>query len=356
MLKLENLQVKINNKILFDINLEIKGGEYFVLLGPSGVGKTVLVETIINLEKSRPIGYLPQDLFLFPHLNVRDNILYGARERKIPVDEQGKRFDDLVSILNIENIISRDDVRNLSLGEKQRVALARALIVKPEILFLDEPFASIDEYQKRILQLKLKEINRRYGITIFHITHNREEAFMLGDRLAIMINGKIQQIGTHDEIYYHPNSIGVARFMLNQNIFEGRIEKTDYDEVLIKTKEGVELRAKSEITGEVFCGIRPEEIAVIRPDRPIKPSVEDNRFNGKVSEIFEKGGNHIIFLEIRNRVLLEVIIPNCAYRDMEIGVGKTIEVCLKKSAIWVLPVLKNSVKNFVDKQSIFGDN
>lgn len=341
MLKLENLQVKINNKILFDISLEIKNGEYFVLLGPSGVGKTVLVETIIDLKKSRPIGYLPQDLFLFPHLNVRDNILYGARERKIPVDKQRKRFDDLVSVLNIENIISRNDVGTLSLGEKQRVALARALIVEPEILFLDEPFASIDEYQKRILQLKLKEINRRYKITIFHVTHNREEAFMLGDRLAIMIDGKIRQVGTHDEIYYRPNSIEVARFMLNQNIFEGEIVEIKHDEVLIKTKDGLDLKANREVMDykEVFCGIRPEEIAVIRPDRPIKPLVEDNRFRGKVSEIFEKGGNHIIFLEIQNSTLLEVVVPNCAYRDMEIGVGKTIEVCLKKSSIWVLPAV-----------------
>ncbi|MFH1287873.1 MAG: ATP-binding cassette domain-containing protein [bacterium] len=373
MLEIKDLQIKIDNKILFNVNLNINNGEYFVLLGPSGVGKTLLIETIINLRspfkgnvflngknitclppESRPISYLPQDSFLFPHLGVKDNILYGARERKIPVDEQNKRFDDLVAVLNIKNIIGRDDVRTLSLGEQQRAALARALMVNPEVLFLDEPFASIDEYQKRILQLKLKEINRLYKITIFHVTHDREEAFMLGDRLAIMLDGKMRQIGLRDEIYYNPNCIEVARFMLNQNIFSGKIMERKDNEVLIRTKDGLSLKAqvkiplnppltKGEIGGfngkdEVFCGIRPEEIAVIRQDRPLKPIVQDNLVEGEIAEIFEKGGNHILILKLLDKNLnIEVIIPNCAYRDMEISAGKKIGVCLKKNAIWILP-------------------
>ncbi|MEW6086954.1 MAG: ABC transporter ATP-binding protein [bacterium] len=362
MLEIKDLELKIENKILFNINLEINKGEYFVLLGPSGVGKTLLIEAVINLRRpykgrvfldgkditslppeNRPISYLPQDSFLFPHLGVKDNILFGARERKIRINEQNKRFNDLVSVLNIKNIIGRGDIMTLSLGEQQRVALARALIVNPEILFLDEPFASVDEYQKRILQVKLKEINRLFEITIFHVTHDREEAFMLGDRLAIMIDGKIRQTGTRDEIYYHPTSIEVARFMLNQNIFTGEIAGMQNDDLLIKTEEGLEFKAqkpgkKFKEKDKIFCGIRPEEIAVIRPDRPLKPMLEDNLFEGEISEIFEKGGNHIIILKLIDKnFLLEVIVPNCAYRDMNISTGKIIQVCLKKNSIWVLP-------------------
>lgn len=364
-MELKDLQIKIDNKILFDVNLSINKGEYFVLLGPSGVGKTLLVEAIINLRKpyrgsvlldgkdvtslspeNRPVSYLPQDSFLFPHLGVKDNILFGARERKIPIDEQNKRFDDLVSVLNIKNIIGRDDVRTLSLGEQQRVALARALMVNPEILFLDEPFASVDEYQKRILQLKLKEINRLFKITIFHVTHDREEAFMLGDRLAIMIGGKIRQIGVRDEIYYHPSCIEVARFMLNQNIFSGTVIEVNDEEISVEIDKSFVLktlnRNKNYKTGDlVYCGIRPEEVAVIRPDRPLKPMLEDNLVEGKISEIFEKGGNHILILKLLDKdPVIEVIIPNCAYRDMKTAVGKIIEVCLKKNSIWILPFLK----------------
>ncbi|MDD5773684.1 MAG: ATP-binding cassette domain-containing protein [bacterium] len=361
MLEIKDLQIKIDNKILFNVNLNINKGEYFVLLGPSGVGKTLLIETIINLRKpykgcvlldgkdvtslspeNRPVSYLPQDSFLFPHLGVKDNIYFGARERKIPVAEQNKRFDDLVSVLNIKNIIGRDDVRTLSLGEQQRVALARALMVKPEILFLDEPFASVDEYQKRILQLKLKEINRLFKITIFHVTHDREEAFMLGDRLAIMIDGKIRQIGARDDIYYHPTCIEVARFMLNQNIFSGKILEVTGEEANIEIKKGLILKAlnrskKFNAGDQVYCGIRPEEIAVIRPDRPLKPMLQDNLVKGEISEIFEKGGNHILILKLLDKDPdIEVVIPNCAYRDMETAVGKIISVCLKKNSIWIL--------------------
>lgn len=358
MLRVENLSVKVGDFSLDEINFEIKNGEHFVLLGPSGAGKTVLVEAICGIKKiksgrvllngvditfaplhKRNISYLPQDLCLFPGMSVLENIIYPLKRRKTPEDEMMKKVDSVCELLNIKHIIERKDINSLSGGEKQRVALARALIWEPKILIIDEPFSALDLSIKRSLQRELVKISRETSTTIIHVTHDREEAFMLGDRIGILIDGRLHQIGTKDEIYYHPATIETARYLISENnIFEGEVVYIRGEEVGLKN-EHIFLVANrySDIKGgdRVFFGIRPEEISVIRPGRPLRPQVQHNLFKGFVKEIYEKGASHILMVEAE-KFLIEIDIPNCAFRDLQIQTGNEITFSMKKRAIWYI--------------------
>jgi ABC-type Fe3+/spermidine/putrescine transport system ATPase subunit len=239
MLRTEKLTAVRGGFVLGPIDLALDNQSYLTILGPSGAGKTIFLEACMGLippasgqvwlnsknathipPEERQISYLPQDLALFNHLSVRENILFGARKRKLPREVVQQRFEDLLGLLDLENVIDRQSLSSLSGGEKQRVALARALLPGPRLLFLDEPFSALDANIKRLLQVKLREINQQLGVTILHVTHDQEEAFMLGEKIAVMINGKFRQIGERDEIYYQPSTLEVARFLRNQNIFD----------------------------------------------------------------------------------------------------------------------------------------
>jgi len=233
-LSIENLSNQIENFSLKDINLEIDKGEYFVLLGQSGSGKTRLLEAIAGLDHSsgsirykedeissknpehRDIGFVYQDFALFPNLNVEENIVFSGRYREI--EDAQEHFKDIVDFLELKDLLDRS-IKDLSGGEKQRVALARALYSKPKILLLDEPLSAIDPTFRNAIMKKLKELHRRYDLTTIHVTHNFREASYLADKIAIIMDGKIEQIGSPDEVLNHPKSIEIAKFLGFKNIF-----------------------------------------------------------------------------------------------------------------------------------------
>ncbi len=233
-LKIENLSSTIDNFVLDNINIEIKKNEYFVLLGQSGSGKTRLLETLAGLNSSsgkiyydekeislllpenRDIGFVYQDFALFPNLNVEENIKFSSRYKKI--ENSKELFNDLVDFLKLEKLLKRD-IENLSGGEKQRVAIARALFSKPKILLLDEPLSAIDPTFRNSIMKSLKDIHKRYNLTTIHVTHNFREASYLADKIAIIMNGKIQQIGKSENVLNHPANIEVAKFLGFKNIF-----------------------------------------------------------------------------------------------------------------------------------------
>ncbi len=233
-LSIKHLSNQIENFSLKDINLEIDKGEYFVLLGQSGSGKTRLLEAISGLDHSsgnirykedeissknpehRDIGFVYQDFALFPNLNVEENIVFSGRYREIK-DAQ-EHFEDIVNFLELKDLLDRS-IKDLSGGEKQRVALARALYSKPKILLLDEPLSAIDPTFRNAIMKKLKELHRRYDLTTIHVTHNFREASYLADKIAIIMDGKIEQIGSPDEVLNHPKSIEIAKFLGFKNIF-----------------------------------------------------------------------------------------------------------------------------------------
>lgn len=361
MIRAEGLIAKRGDFTLGPIDLDLGQESYLTLLGPSGSGKTLFLETCMGLipassgnvwlngqdvTSSRPeqrhISYLPQDLALFPHLNVRENILFGAKRRGLDKVATEKRLDNLQSLLDLHKVIDRTDVTSLSGGEKQRVALARALLPQPQVLFLDEPFSALDATIKRQLQVKLREINKQLGVTILHVTHDQEEAFMLGEKIAVMIQGKLCQVGSRDDIYYRPETLEVARFLRNQNILDMTVEDIGPDGSM-HMGNAISLAApihQSARTGQRFAtGIRSEEVIVIRPNKPIGPDLQENLFKGTVTDILAFGGTHTLCVKLHGSdVTIDVELPNCAMRDLGYAIGDDLQICLRKRSLWTIPV------------------
>ncbi len=240
MLEVKDLQKSYDN-FNIAVDFTIAKGEFFSLLGPSGCGKTTTLRLIAGLEdcdsgsiklsglditklppQKRNLGLVFQDYALFPHLSVTENILYGLRKEKREIKE--RRLKDLLALFKLEDLKDRS-VRRLSGGESQRVALARALAVEPNLLLLDEPFAALDPALRQSLREELKELQKTLGLTIVFVTHNQEEALSLSDRIALLENGRIVQMGTPFEIYTQPNSPYVASFFGQVNLVQLEVKK-----------------------------------------------------------------------------------------------------------------------------------
>ena len=366
MIRVEQLTARQGDFRLGPVDLDLSSSSYLTILGPSGAGKTLFLETCMGLiapdsgrvwlggknvtriaPEQRHISYLPQDLALFPHLNIRENILFGAKRRKLDKDQTKSRLANLLDLLELHSIINRKNVATLSGGERQRVALARALLPEPRLLFLDEPFSALDATIKRQLQVKLREINQRLEVTILHVTHDQEEAFMLGEQIAVMIRGQLQQVGPRDEIYYRPASLDVARFLRNQNIFNLIVEEVLPDGSLLLGNR-LSLKAPGYAGAKkghrLATGIRSEEVMVIRPDRPIGPELQDNLFHATVSDILVFGGTHTLCVNLNNSdINVDVELPNCAMRDLGYAVGDNLQVCLRKRSLWTIPVVEADI-------------
>jgi len=241
-LSIKHLSSQIEDFSLKDINMELEKGEYFVLLGQSGSGKTRLLEAIAGLDNStgsitykedeisgktpehRDIGFVYQDFALFPNLNVKENIVFSGRYKEI--EDTEVHFEDIIDFLELKDLLERS-ISDLSGGEKQRVAIGRALYAKPKILLLDEPLSAIDPTFRNAIMKKLKEIHRRYDLTTIHVTHNFREASYLADKIAIIMDGKIEQIGAPDEVLNHPKSIEIAKFLGFKNIFPATLIESE---------------------------------------------------------------------------------------------------------------------------------
>lgn len=265
MIQIEDLTVQFGDFQLRELCLELAAGRTLAVLGPSGAGKSVLLETLMGVRapqagrvlihgtdarelppEAREIAYIPQDLALFPHLSVRDNILFGARARGRSSDT--RQLSWLVERLQLEEVFERKSVLGLSGGERQRVALARALAVEPRVLFLDEPFSALDRERRRDAVELLRDVKSRLGTTIVLVTHDLEEASLLADDVAVLLDGRLAQHGSRDVVFNHPVSRRVARFLLMSNILERAC-------LPVVTVDG---HAESR-----WIGIRPEEIVLL---------------------------------------------------------------------------------------------
>ena len=231
--------------VLKGISLAIGKGEFITLLGSSGCGKTTTLRIIAGLEM--PDGgqvfldgkdVTSQNYALFPHMNVADNIGYGLKLKKTPKEEIRRKVKKMLELVQLPGYEKRKP-SELSGGQKQRVAIARALVNNPKVLLLDEPLGALDLQLRRAMQIELKRLQKKLGITFVYITHDQEEAINMSDRIAVMNEGRFEQIGSPDEIYNHPRTSYVATFVGNANILKGRAAGTENGCVLVELPGGI---------------------------------------------------------------------------------------------------------------------
>lgn len=271
------------NHIVKDLDIDVYKGEFLTLLGPSGCGKTTTLRMIAGFEQptsgeillegqnvanqppnKRDVNTVFQNYALFPHMNVRDNIGYGLRMKGTSKEEINRRVQDALRIVQMESFATRKP-RELSGGQQQRVAVARAIVNNPTVLLLDEPLGALDLKLRKQMQFELKHLQQKLGITFIYVTHDQEEALTMSDRIAVMNNGRIEQIDTPNQIYNHPTTKFVADFIGETNLLAGKLVATTEhtQEVVI---EGVQFIFPRQFTAnaqdDVFVSIRPEQISI----------------------------------------------------------------------------------------------
>lgn len=266
-----------------DVSLDIPEGEFFALLGPSGCGKTTTLRVIAGFEEPtagelllrgesmrgippfhRPVNTVFQDYALFPHMNVMQNVMFGLKMAKVPAKEARRRAEEALEMVRLPHVGDRKP-RALSGGQRQRVALARALVNRPSVLLLDEPLGALDLKLRRAMQLELKHLQQQVGITFIYVTHDQEEALTMADRIAVMNEGEVLQVGRADEIYERPTSRFVADFIGETNFIDGTLESKDGKLGLLRLPGGAGLRGVLRdpdvaVGGGATLAVRPEKV------------------------------------------------------------------------------------------------
>lgn len=348
MISIRGLSRKWQDFKLEDISLDVKDQEYFVILGPTGAGKTLVLELIAGFHEpdegeirmgqkdvtnlspqERDVGFVYQNYSLFPHLTVEENIEFGPAVQKVSDKQVGERKIEIMDTLDISHLKDRYP-KTLSGGEQQKVALARALILNPKILLLDEPISALDVPSQEEVRQRLKDIHRESEITTIHVTHNREEASWLGDRLGVMSDGKIVQIGSPDEVFRKPKSEFVANFVGTENVFPGT---SNMEEEISKIDigGGVEIQSTEIREGQVKACIRPEEIIV--SNQPIKSSGR-NMFEGEIVGVSDL--ENTVRLEIDTGRNFTVVVTKKSRSDMNLKIGKKVYIAFKASSVHVI--------------------
>ena len=292
-----------NNVIIEDLSLRIREGEFFTLLGPSGCGKTTLLRMIAGFNSieggdfyfndtrindidpsKRHIGMVFQNYAIFPHLSVRDNVMFGLKnqERKMPKAEMVAEAEKFMQLMHIDEYAERKPER-LSGGQQQRVALARALVIKPDVLLMDEPLSNLDAKLRVEMRETIRSIQHNVGITTVYVTHDQEEAMAVSDRIAVMNLGEIQQIGTPQAIYQRPANLFVASFIGRTNLLPGEITMDGETAQLcaagytvpVDTLEASEMKNQ-----KVVVSVRPEEFVIVKEGEGISATVTSSTFLG----------------------------------------------------------------------------
>ena len=347
MISIRDLKVDLGEFVLQDINLDIASGEYFIILGPTGAGKTVLLEAIAGLHpvlrgtitidgreitrlkpEKRGVAIVYQDQMLFPHLSVEENIAFGLKATKCPKQEIKPRIQDIAELLGIAHLLDREP-KTLSGGEKQRVALARSLVTQPAVLLLDEPLSALDPQTRENMQHEMAELHRRLKVTIIHITHDLEEAMALGDRVAVLNEGQIAQVGSPEDILRRPNSAFVAEFALTRNVFAGHAREADGGRVSVDIG-GIEMVVTTSARGPVHVALRPEDILLsLEPLR----STARNVFEGTITRMLERGA--VTYVTVAVPPEFVCLVTRQAQEELNLREGVGVWITFKASAIHV---------------------
>lgn len=297
-----------NNTVISDLSVDIKEGELFTLLGPSGCGKTTLLRMIAGFNSieggdfyfgdkrvndmdpgKRNIGMVFQNYAIFPHLSVKENVAFGLKNRKLEKDKIEAATEEFLKLMQID--IYKDRMpEKLSGGQQQRVALARALVIKPDVLLMDEPLSNLDAKLRVEMRTAIKEIQKEVGITTVYVTHDQEEAMAISDRIAVMKDGVIQHLGTPKDLYHRPSNLFVATFIGRTNVIDASLivegEKANLqltNNYAIEIDTLVQENMKS---GNVKVSIRPEEFVISETNEGLDAVIESSIFLGLNTHYF----------------------------------------------------------------------
>ncbi|MFT4012633.1 MAG: ABC transporter ATP-binding protein [Paracoccus sp. (in: a-proteobacteria)] len=328
-------------QVVDHLNLTIDEGEFLTLLGPSGSGKTTTLMMLAGFEKPsagdvsfngsrindtptyrRNFGMVFQNYALFPHMSVAQNLAFPLRMHKFPKSEIEGRVKRALDMIKLDKVADRRPIQ-LSGGQQQRVALARALVFEPRMVLLDEPLGALDKQLREHMQLEIRELHDRLGLTMLYVTHDQSEALTMSDRVAIFNEGRIQHIGPPDEVYDRPRTAFVARFMGENNAIEGKVAQAGDGGVVLRTPEGAEIRALAQ---EGLAQGAAAQV-LVRPENVRLGAAEDgaNRFPARVRDVIYHGDHLRAVLDV------ERIGPVTAYVPRGLGarrpaVGDTVGV------------------------------
>ena len=327
-----------NNVVIEGLSAEIRPGEFFTLLGPSGCGKTTLLRMIIGfntIEKGeisvdgkvvnriptnrRNMGMVFQNYAVFPHMNVRDNVAYGLKTRKVPKAERYRKADEILKLVKMDAYADRMPAQ-LSGGQQQRIALARAIVIEPDVLLMDEPLSNLDAKLRVEMRNVIKRIQAQVGITTVYVTHDQEEALAISDRIAVMHDGVIQQIGTPKHIYQRPANEFVSGFIGLSNFIDASLEGGTLD---FGGGYRVEMRnlAKDSLE-KVHVAVRPEEFVIRPKGEPGIPAVVN-------SSVFLGMTLHY-FVSLANGQELEVVVPSDLNEIIPDGTAVSLQIVREK--------------------------
>jgi spermidine/putrescine transport system ATP-binding protein len=333
------------------INLEMQPGEFFSLLGPSGCGKTTTLRLIAGFERpdegqillddadmaqvpphKRNVNTVFQNYALFPHLNVFDNVAFGLRYKDVGKHEIKQKVDESLALVRLEGMQKRRPSQ-LSGGQQQRVALARALILNPAVLLLDEPLGALDAKLRKALQIELKSLQEEVGITFIYVTHDQEEALTMSDRLAVMSDGRIEQVGTPNEVYEEPRTTYVADFLGVSNLMDARAEGPDGNgrcKVQLGDFQLLAGQGESDARGEARIVIRPERIGL-----EAQGATGENRVPGMVERVVYVGSILQVIVHLAPGQTLQAWIQNQG-ESLPYEQGTPVTVYLPPDALRVL--------------------
>jgi putative spermidine/putrescine transport system ATP-binding protein len=307
---------------LAEASLDMAQGEFLTLLGPSGSGKTTLLMIVAGLiqptkgevwiggrlstyapPNKRDIGVVFQNYALFPHLTIQENIAFPLRMRGVPGAEAASRVTRALEIVRLPHVAGRLP-RELSGGQQQRIALARCMVYEPSIILMDEPLGALDRKLRDHMQMEIKQLHKQLGITVLYVTHDQEEAMAMSDRICLMHNGRIAQLGSPEELYFRPNSVFVADFLGESNIIDAKVIGAGADG-LVELAGGLRVRAAVApalpVGMAVKLMLRPESLRLLQPGE-----TSDNMAEGTLTETVFIGGIYRHFVTIAGDVVLSL--------------------------------------------------
>jgi len=352
MLELRDLRKRLGQWSLRGLDLTLEPGEYFVLLGPSGVGKSVTLELIAGLRspdhgqilwngedltacppEDRPFAIVYQDCALFPHLTVRRNIAYGPRVSGVAPGEVARRVASLAKLVRITDLLDRD-VGSLSGGEEQRVALARALATQPELLLLDEPLSALDASIREYLRGELARLHTESSATFLHVTHAKEEARHLADRVGVMLEGRLVQVATPRELFREPTNVEVSEFLGLRNLLPLRCTEPGCGSV-----GGISLVGAALKPGRSHLWIRPEEVILSR-DQPVESAADHpvesaaNVLEGRLIRVEDADTLRRVHVTLGNEDLtLEVLLTDARFGALALSPGDRVYLSFGDAAL-----------------------